>query len=64
MSMLKICAASGCATRTLGEFCIAHESMPGGRSSRRAGHSYDAPSWTQNSARSVEPLNVVAMASR
>jgi hypothetical protein len=26
MSMLRECAALGCRTRTLGEFCLAHES--------------------------------------
>jgi hypothetical protein len=25
MSILRICSASGCSTRTLGEFCIGHE---------------------------------------
>jgi hypothetical protein len=28
MSMLQICASPGCGTRTLGEFCIAHEDVP------------------------------------
>jgi hypothetical protein len=28
MSMLQICAAPGCGTRTLGQFCIAHEESP------------------------------------
>ena len=27
MSMLKTCSASGCATKTLGELCLAHESQ-------------------------------------
>jgi hypothetical protein len=28
MSMLQICASPGCGTRTLGQFCIAHEESP------------------------------------
>jgi hypothetical protein len=28
MGMLRICAADGCETKTLGAFCIEHESLP------------------------------------
>jgi hypothetical protein len=64
MSMLKICAASGCDTRTLGEFCIAHESTPASAGSRRAEQPENAPDWSLNTVRSVEHSNAVAVASR
>jgi hypothetical protein len=35
MAMLKLCAAPGCATRTLGEFCINHEGLPSDQRARR-----------------------------
>ena len=25
MSMLRVCSAAGCGTKTLGEYCVAHE---------------------------------------
>jgi hypothetical protein len=28
MPMLKVCSAHGCATKTLGEFCVEHEGLP------------------------------------
>ena len=28
MGMLRVCAAEGCETKTLGAFCIEHESLP------------------------------------
>ena len=28
MSMLRICATPGCETRTLGQFCVDHETSP------------------------------------
>jgi hypothetical protein len=31
MSMLRICEAPGCGTRTLGQFCVAHETLPSRR---------------------------------
>jgi hypothetical protein len=64
MSMLKICAASGCGTRTLGEFCIAHESAPASAGSQRAEHPENAPDWSLKTARSGEHSNAVALASR
>jgi hypothetical protein len=36
MPMLQICASPGCRTRTLGELCLAHETLPVRGAARRA----------------------------
>jgi len=51
MSVLRICAILGCETRTLGQFCVAHETSHTRRQTRRQ------PGWrsTPPAARTNNP---------
>jgi hypothetical protein len=44
MSMLRVCAASGCGTNTLGALCIEHE-VPGAASTARPSLSLELLEW-------------------
>ena len=52
MSVLRICAIPGCEIRTLGQFCIAHETSPTRRQTLRR-----QPRWrsTPQAARTNHP---------